>query len=218
MLAEEARRLGELIGQMRSDQIGPMLNLGSSTKEFRSVTQPWIETDLFSPIALRGIQVVHADMKSADGVDVVGNLSEEEFLAKLRSMKFRSVMCANLLEHVIQKEDICRAIEDIVCEKGFVIVTVPNKYPYHPDPIDTGFRPSPEQIAQLFPRCEIVHAEIIKCGTYLDGLRLKRRALLKMILRLLTPFYKPTSWWRQLCLASWLFRHYRVSCVLLKKM
>jgi SAM-dependent methyltransferase len=57
-------------------------------------------------------------------------------------------LCANLLEQVTDRAMVIRNLHAITARGGYLIVTVPNRYPYHRDPIDTGFRPSPSQLAK----------------------------------------------------------------------
>lgn len=49
MLIEEAQWFGRIIGLIGADVIYPMLNVGSSTEEFRKVDQPYIDEYLFKP-------------------------------------------------------------------------------------------------------------------------------------------------------------------------
>jgi hypothetical protein len=194
-----------------------MLNVGSSTKEFRTVTQPWIDSYLFAPARKNGLTVVHTDIKATNGVDIVGDLTDHQFRAKLSEKNFRSALCANLFEHVTNRTELSRAIESVVTPGGLIIVTCPYKYPYHPDPIDTGYRPTPDELAQLFPSTRVVRAEIVDCGTHIERLLKNPRLLFRTLLRLCMPFYKPAMWWETLRLQAWLFRRLLVTCVVLEK-
>ena len=73
-------------------------------------------------------------------MDIVGDLTDADFLVAVRKARYKSVLCSNLLEHIIGPEKICNAIVDVVEPGGYIVVTVPNLYPYHGDPIDTKFR------------------------------------------------------------------------------
>src|SRR5205085_4736707 len=53
--------------------------------------------------------------------------------------------------HVTDRQIVCAAIWSLLPPGGFLILTVPYRFPYHEDPIDTMFRPSVEELAQLFP-------------------------------------------------------------------
>ncbi|QEL13251.1 class I SAM-dependent methyltransferase [Limnoglobus roseus] len=172
MLPKEARWFAAQVARLGDVAVFPMLNVGSHTAEFRARTQPWIDRHLFRPFAERGQSVVHTDIQDAPGVDLVGDLTDADFLDRVRARKFRSVFCNNLLEHVPDPDRICRALTAAVEPGGYLLVSVPHRFPYHPDPIDTMFRPSPEELAKLFPNTTVVAAEKIRCGnltTYLAG-------------------------------------------------
>ena len=61
------------------NEIDPLLNLGSSTKEFRTVNQPFIEEIIFIPLRENGVKIIHSDTKKDDGVDLVGDINESAF-------------------------------------------------------------------------------------------------------------------------------------------
>ena len=79
----ESKWLGERLAAISDDQLFPLLNIGSSTLEFRTVTQPYIDHNIFTPLRKRGGTVYHADIKAAPGVDLVGDLLDPAFLAEL---------------------------------------------------------------------------------------------------------------------------------------
>jgi len=217
MLYKEAKWLGAEIANLKHENVYPMLNVGSSTEEFRKIQQPWIDQFLFASARKNGLKVVHTDIKEADGVDIVGDLCIEGFLSELTSVKFKSVLCANLLEHVTNKEEICKALEKIVLPGGNIIVTVPHNYPYHADPIDTGYRPTPKELSRLFPNSSIIQSEIVDCGTHFDRLRYNHRLLIKTLIFLCLPFYKPAVWVRTLQAQLWLFKKFTVTCAVLER-
>ena len=78
MLRLEAEWLGERMARIPDKDLFPLLDLGSSTLEYRTQTQPYIERNIFAPLRARGGVVYHLDMKSDPGVDVVGNLEDPE--------------------------------------------------------------------------------------------------------------------------------------------
>lgn len=49
--------------------------------------------------------------------------------------------------------------------KDELIITVPYDYPYHADPIDTMYRPSPNELNQLLPLTWL-EDEIVSAGSY----------------------------------------------------
>ena len=118
-------------------QLSPMLNIGSSTLEFRTKTQPWIDSALIKPLEARGIRIIHVDLKSAPGVDIVADLTTDEGFDALAKLGARSIMVCNVLEHVLDPRSFANRCANLVGPKGYVVVTVPHSYPHHRDPIDT---------------------------------------------------------------------------------
>jgi hypothetical protein len=218
MLEGEARWFGEKLAALDPAVVYPMLNVGSSTEVFRTVGQPWIDQFIFKPARVAGCQVFHVDMKEAPGVDLVGDLTDRVFLRRLeRQTNCKSVFCSNLLEHVPDQGTVARALTMLLPPGGYLFVSCPYRYPYHPDPIDTRFRPTIDELAGLFPDTRLVEGEVVVGETYLAQLARSPRILAKTLIRLLLPFYKPRAWlntWRHL---RWLFRPFQATCVVLAK-
>jgi hypothetical protein len=199
-----------------------MVNVGSHTEQFRVHEQPWIDRHIFAPIRKRGRKVVHLDIKDAPGVDLVGDLTKPDFLAEVSRMQFRGAFCANLLEHVPNREEIGRAVVGAVQPGGYLLVSCPNVFPYHPDPIDTMFRPGVPEMAALFPGTTLVKGDKLACGTlttYLLGrVASDPLALVRMLTRRKVQTVKATrdglsarQW------APWLWRTFYQTCLVLKK-
>src|SRR5690349_15120432 len=74
-------------------------NLGSSTKDFRTKVQPHINTFVIEPLVLKGWNVVHVDYKAMNGVDLVADITKENFAKDLKN-NFALTICTNMLEHV----------------------------------------------------------------------------------------------------------------------
>lgn len=218
MFKEEAKWLANMIYSLNPNSVFPMLNIGSSNKKFREQEQPWIDELLFKPARTKGYSVIHTDIKNDIGVDLVGDLCSLDFLKKLSEMNIQSVICSNLLEHINNREEISKIISSIVPKNGYLFVTVPYKYPYHCDPIDTMFRPNIQELSSLFPDFKIVNGEILP-GGYLVKSTTTTPILytLAMLIRLILPIYQPLRWFDSLKYALWLFKDISVSCVVLKK-
>jgi SAM-dependent methyltransferase len=167
MLKSEARWLGERMMRW-STQGGVILNIGSSSGRFRTEVQPWIDRDLFGPARARGLRVVHHDLFPAPGVDIAGDLLSDECQACIRELDVYGVVCSNVLEHVPDRDRFAQIIARIVPSGGRALVTVPNAFPYHPDPIDTGYRPDVDSLAALFPELKCVEGELLDGGRLLD--------------------------------------------------
>ena len=152
----ESEWLGRRFASLSSDELFPMLNVGSSTGEYRTIRQPWIDQNIFAPIRKRGGKVYHLDMKEARAVDIVGDLLDREFLDRVAQMKVRSVMVSSLFQHVTNRQEVSNVLLSIVPPGGYIIVSGPKSYPHCPDPIDTMFRPTVEEMHKHFPGTEIV--------------------------------------------------------------
>lgn len=196
----------------------PLLNIGSSTKEFREKAQPHIYQNIFAPLNVKKNPVIHADMKNDEGVDVVGDLNDEKFRESLKQKKIKSVVCSNLLEHLSAPQLICNSILDLLPSGGWIIVTVPYSFPYHKDPIDTMLRPSISELHAFFPNTLLVESEIVvSTNSYKDDLVNNKKYLFLMMRRWVLPFYKFKEW---KYMVSDLFRanrKYSATCLLLKK-
>ena len=102
MFHAEAIRLRRILLELRD--ISPLLNLGSSTRDFREAIQPHIERELFAPLREAGVKVVHCDLKEDEGVDFAGDILEPEVIGRLKGMQFKYILLLNLLEHVRDRE------------------------------------------------------------------------------------------------------------------
>jgi len=220
MLPLEAVEIGKLAKQLGLGPGHVCLNIGSSTRTFREVTQPYIQAEILAPLERDGCRVVNCDLKEDDGVDEVGNLLDEDFQKKLGRYNADLVLCSNLLEHLSDPAAFARACGAILKPGGYCLISVPRSFPYHPDPLDTMFRPAPQDIVALMPGYEVIAAQEFSAGTYWDEIGASpfpAKTLARQIARSLTPFYRPRQWWPQFHKMMWLLRPYRVSLVLLRK-
>src|SRR5262249_28315870 len=97
MFIRESEWLGQRIASLSSNDLFPMLAVGSNTADYRTIRQPWIDENIFAPIRKRGGKVYHLDMKEAPGVDIVGDLLDCEFLDRIAQMKVKSGLSRPLL-------------------------------------------------------------------------------------------------------------------------
>lgn len=171
---EEARWFGRALAAVPTPHLTPLLDLGSSSAAYRRVAAPESESEIFAPLAGRGVAVHHVDLKPAPGVDVVGDVCDPAVQDRMRRLGVRAVMCTNLLEHVTDRAAVCRALEALLPSGGLLFLSVPRAYPYHPDPIDTGFRPDVDELGRLLPGFELLRGEVVPFGTYAAQLRRKQ--------------------------------------------
>ena len=200
------------------DQISPLLNVGSSTGEFRERVQPWAHQLLFAPLAARGVEIVHLDARSGAGIDICADLLDDNDFVRLQSTRYRALLCCNILEHVRDPGLLARRVVELVLPGGTMIVTVPRSYPRHGDPIDTLYRPTPEEAAVLFPGTSVATAEIIDVGeSYRDEVRRRPLILLRHLARLPAPFLGIEKWTASMQKPYWLFHNYQISALVLRR-
>ena len=217
MLVAEAHWIRDALEQLSTESISPLLNVGSATSEFREKAQPWIHSEIFAPLSRRGVAVDHADIQEGQGIDLRGDLTDDCFIEDLRSRKYKVLLCCNLLEHITNPASTCRRLEQVVPVGGYLLVTVPNRFPYHPDPIDTMFRPSVEELTKLFPQCEFVNGAILDCGTGWDYVDRNPRVLIRKVMRRLSGAQEHGGMKGSTSFAPWLFRQFRQTCALLRR-
>lgn len=153
-------------------------------------------------------------------VDLVGDLNDENFIRQVKSLQVKSILCSNLLEHVASPQAICKHLENMLDPRGIIVVTVPRRYPYHMDPIDTKFRPSVNELCGLFPNCTMSLGETVtspgnqakslfRQGKFLD--------IFNTIKRCFLPLHGMEEWRKARGDVKNLFKPYQVTCIILMK-
>lgn len=218
MFDVEAARLREILLGQRA--VSPLLNLGSSTAAFRETAKPHIQRELFAPLAAAGIAVVHSDLKQAEGVDLAGDILDPAVQRDLKARGFKCVLLANLLEHVRDRAAVAAACEEIVGPDGLILATAPSSFPFHADPIDTGFRPSPAALAALFGRSAPLLVEEVAGRTYAEDLKARGATLwtelARTVLAALIAPVRPKSFAATVHRWRWYRRPYKVSIALVR--
>lgn len=215
MLPNESQWISATIKGFFSGKTMSILNVGSSTLEFRTVLQPYVNEVIFEPLINSGFSITHLDMKQDVGVDIVGDLTNNEFRNTLRSKKYDIILCANLLEHLENPKNLCNLLYELIDINGYILITVPYIYPYHEDPLDTLFRPKPSEIKDLFPDNMKIIAENIVKEKF--GLINEPERLLKNIVKSFLFFLKPKRWTNHIKDTKMIFKVYQASCILLQK-
>lgn len=214
----ESKWLGERLAAIPDQDLFPLLNVGSSTLDFRTRVQPYIEQNVFEPLRRRGGKVYHLDIKPDPGVDIVGDLLDPVFLKKVSQLQVRSIMLSNVLEHITNYREICQVLLKVVPVGGYLFVSGPHDYPFHADPIDTMFRPTIMEVASLFPDTQVVESAIIDSGNWRHWKAAERgRSLGRTLVRLLVPIYRPAKWWELVRQAPYLVKHIKAFAVVLRK-
>ena len=196
------------------------LNLGSGTRKMREVLKPHVNEMTLQPLSDAGFRIVHSDMFAGDGIELQGDLFDPAFQQQLQQLQPALVYFCNILEHLDRRHrlDVPHILDAVVPPGGLLLITAPLSYPYHADPIDTYYRVTPQQIAELFPGYQVLNQAAVNCGNYGEEFRRGspgRR--IRKVLRLLVPFVRPKRWLTHAHRFLWMNRPYRISCVLMRK-
>lgn len=223
MRTSEAAFIGARLQDIPVEKLSPVLNLGSSNAEFRKQTHPHVDREIFFPLEARGARVIHADLKHDEGIDIVGDVYDPAFQAQCQQLQPQTVLCCNILEHVRSATGFADIVSGLVPANGYVVVSVPHSYPFHPDPIDTLFRPAPADVVSLFgPAFEPVVTHTLVDTTWLHDLRRAvgtaglpaffARDLFKAAKEVVSQLQ-----FRRLHRYLWLLRPYKITIVILRR-
>ena len=218
MQQAEARWIEAALRAFPAEELSPILDIGSQTLAFRTQEKPYIHNDLFAPLLARGISIIYSDLQEGDGIDLSANLLEADGFEQIKATAPRTIFCNNVLEHVLDPQVFARRCFDILPPGGRLVITVPKSYPHHRDPIDTMFRPTPEEIRALIEApTDLLASEIIETGSYWDNLKKRPWIIYRQLLRLPFPFLGWTKWKRSMKKFYWMVRPYRQSCLVIQK-
>jgi predicted SAM-dependent methyltransferase len=213
---EEAAFLGAWLSMQHPAELSPLIELGASTEAFLE-THPHIERHLLGPLIERGVRIVKTDIQPAPHIDIAGDIYDPAIQGKLKAVEAKCILCCNILEHVTDREEFARVCDEILSPGGTIVVSVPQSYPLHMDPIDTYYRPKPGEIAQLFPGYEVLVTATVVSGTAADDMANPWLEVPKVIRRALLLQGGVRATKARLHRLLWLFRRYRISAAVLRK-
>jgi hypothetical protein len=214
VLIAEAQWLGSVLTSLPDDAF-PLAHLGSQTARFRAEQQPWIDELVFEPLRRMNREVVHVDLQDAPGVDLVVDVTTDRGLAALLAREPRTILCSNLLEHVADAYGLARRLARLCPRSGYLVITGPLAYPYHPDPIDNGFRPTWQELAEVVDGgTEVVTGTEVTCRRMFHYYRQSAAAPADALTRLSRRPH-PGRIWRDRLL--WALRRPQASCVVLRR-
>lgn len=219
MFISECSWVSEALQNLDDADLFPLINVGSSTLKYRTRDYPYIESVLFGPLVARGGPVWHQDMKNGPGVDVVGDLLDPKVEQQLQGLGARTILCNGCLLHVRDLDRACQVLSQLVPAGGFLCISTPEVYPFCSDPWDSGFRPTPQHLSQLFPELTVLaQSSVVQCDdSYFLSLCRDPRAAFMFVARLFTPFWKPRNWLGLIRSLPDFFKPYRAACVLMRK-
>ena len=217
MILQEAEWLSNVLATFSARDLSPLVYVGSSYREYREVIQPHIERLICAPLSEKGVEGIYFDMKDADGVDICGDIFDDRDIELLRKLGPRAAICANMMEHVLDPQELASRCLGLLPDGGHLFVTVPHSYPYHRDPFDTMFRPDPCELSDMFAPSTVVASAIVVGGSYLDEVKKRPWIILRHVVRFPFPFLDLDRWKRSMRKLYWLFNPYLVSCVVIRK-
>lgn len=218
MMVNEAKWLGNVLDSYQAKELSPLVNIGSSTEAFRKEEQPHIDAYVFKPLRERGVEIVHSDIKEGKGVDVSCDIFDDESLKALIAVKPKALICSHMFEHVEDRDKLVKQLLRVLPEGGLFFISGPNSYHEHNDPIDTMFRPTPEELAELFKGQEIIDMALIEDCTYWTKVRQRPLTIFfRHFVRFFIPFVSWKKWKRSMKKLYWLFHRYKVAAIIGRK-
>lgn len=211
MFPREAAWIGQKLAKIPAGELSPLVDIGASS------AKPWIDELICAPLRARGVEIVHLNIVDRPGVDLVADILTDEGFAKVAALKPRMVLCCNVLEHVEDAGSFARRCVDLLTAQGRLLVTVPRAYPHHRAPIDTMFRPTPEEVAALIPEAEMTHSALLPMGYYWDEIRRRPWILSRQILRAPFPFLGWRKYKRTMSKLRFLVSPYMVTFAVFEK-
>src|SRR6266403_731124 len=165
MLLQEAKWIANELAKLDTNAISPLVELGSSTPEFRRIVQPYIYDEIDRPLLMRDVKLIYCDNKKAEGIDISGDIYDSKIQEQIRVRRPKCILCCNVFEHVADKGYFASICDSLLAPGSCLLVTVPYSYPLHFDPIDTYFRPTPTEIHRMFPDYILLAGDIVNGGT-----------------------------------------------------
>ena len=123
------------------------LDVGSEGEVYRTVRQPWNQS-FYDYLANRQMHIHTMDLEAGTQPDFVRDITQP----LIGVGAYHLVIATHLLEHIPSEclPQVVRNLELLTSEDGLLLVSVPRKYPYHPRPIDTMYRPTWEELRPMF--------------------------------------------------------------------
>lgn len=218
MMRCDAEWLAQALARHTNEALSPIVNIGSSTRHFREVVQPFVHELVFAPLEARGVKVIHSDIKAGEGVDISCDIFDDAGLKQLQALKPKALICTHMFEHVADRESLARRLLSLLPEGGVFFVTVPMSYHYHADPIDTMYRPNPDELGSLFAGQDILEKQVLVGETYWSHIRKRPFTLFfRHFFRFFAPFLGIAKWKRSMRKLYWLLNHYKVAAIVGRK-
>jgi SAM-dependent methyltransferase len=193
------------------------LNLGSSTRTYREIEQPFINELIIKWIEQRG-RITHVDAKNDDGVDIVGDFSDPTFLNDLSRRQFNLILCNNIMMFLENPGLVYKLIDRCLVPGGYLVISCARVYPYCADPVDSKYRPHLNDIVGELPDYKVIANDaVIIEETHFSRLIDDSRSFGVFILNVLVPRKGLRIWFRNLSDLPNLFKRLETTCVVMRK-
>lgn len=182
MLRNESLWIKKFLPTIIIENAFPVLNVGSSTSQYRKITQPHVQENIFSQFTDEKSQVIHLDMKTDDGVDLVGNLYDPQFLQKIKKLKIKTIFCNNILMYLNDesRRNLAEIFYSIVPKGGYLLISNSHVFPSAPDPQEEYYRDGATKMYNdLFSKFKLIAGEDVEDDlTHFNDLKMKPKFLL----------------------------------------
>ena len=214
MRRQEAEQIGQIV---KSFKFQTVINIGAGNVTKQQKNKPWIKDCIFDVLTDQGSKIVHTDLFKFDGIDVTADFTEDTVNETFSAFHGpRLFLLCNVLEHIptplIQK--ICDNVKKCLFHDDALVISVPFDYPFHADPIDTMFRPSPQDLAALFNK-KWEFSDVIEAGSYREELQEMHWS--KALRKLTKPLWflqSPTRYHENISRLKYLLKPYKVTIVM----
>ena len=208
MFEQESVWIKKEIEALDLTNVETVLDVGSSSLNYRTVKQPFIDNNIFAPLREKSKKIFHFDSKKQEGVDIIGEINTIDEIDKT----FDLLLCCSLLEHVAEPDKVADKLMKIINKGGYAIITVPRNFIYHLDPIDTGFRPTPNNLAALFKNFKIIKKHLLEINGLGADWKCSYKNRYKQILKIIFRFE-----FKDFKNIPIIIRKYKMSCIIVKK-
>lgn len=139
-------------------------DVGSSTLHYRTIEQPHVERQVIAPLRDRGCEVVHVDVKEADGVDIVHDICEpaERAVERIGGQN-DLVITIGMLQTVPDLDAAVAGLVALTPPGAALLVESPEVFRKVSDPDDNGWRPDPDALIRTFT--DVAGFDVLAAGS-----------------------------------------------------
>ncbi|MBU2103291.1 MAG: hypothetical protein ABH865_07815 [Candidatus Omnitrophota bacterium] len=189
MFLEEALWIANFLATLRVYRGQALIDVGSSDERLRCLALPFVDYYIFRPLRESGVTIIYIDQREGKGVSIVCDMTSESVEVLKNITPAEVVLCTSFLEHVANRDRVVQRIKELTRSGGYIIITVPYVYKYHPDPIDTLYRPSNKDLEALFTRDEYTVVESMTIEVEGEPVIVTRRLSIRIIHKITRTFF-----------------------------